>query len=405
MTSAAATPIVHQHFTASIAAADRFFAAATPAIADCCRRLAERFAAGGTLVAIGEGAQASDAHHVAVEFVHPVIVGKRALPAVALTGDFAMMAGAPSGAARSGTTGVPVTLLSAADIVLGLTDRAAPPRLGAALASARERGALTVLVSGVSSAAPSADVEFAIGEDNPLVVQEVSETLYHVLWELVHVFLEAADAAVTSFLPARANPSPQVLLQEVAASAREKARDVNALRLALLGRDAVTLGEAARALAGRVRQGGRIFPFGNGGSATDAHDAAADCLVPPVPGWRPIPAVALTATSAILTAIANDVGFERVFERQLAAYGRPADVALAFSTSGASRNLLAAMAEAKARGLLTIALSGGDGGELARSGSVDCCFTVPSEYVPRIQEAQATAWHALLAATQEALAS
>ena len=113
--------------------------------------------------------------------------------------------------------------------------------------------------------------------------------------------------------------------------------------------------------------------------------------------------MALTNDIGVMTAIANDVGFDHVFERQIAAFAGANDAAVAFSTSGASRNLIRAMTEARGRGLLTIAMSGGDGGALARSTDVDFCFTAPSEHLPRIQEAHATTWHALLAAAQEAL--
>ena len=92
------------------------------------------------------------------------------------------------------------------------------------------------------------------------------------------------------------------------------------------------------------------------------------------------------------------------FDDEPTGFARPSDVALEFSTRGASRNLLAAMHEAKSRGLYTIAMSGADGGDLARSPAVDVCVTVASEHLPRIQEAHATAWHALLAVAQEQLA-
>ena len=106
-----------------------------------------------------------------------------------------------------------------------------------------------------------------------------------------------------------------------------------------------------------------------------------------------------------MTAIGNDVGFDHVFSRQVIAFGGANDVALGFSTSGASRNVVAAMIEARSRGLLTIAMSGGDGGELARSAAVDYCFTAPGDHLPRIQEAHATTWHALLSVVQEELRS
>jgi D-sedoheptulose 7-phosphate isomerase len=154
-------------------------------------------------------------------------------------------------------------------------------------------------------------------------------------------------------------------------------------------------------MAARVRRGGRVLAFGNGGSATDAQDIAADCMIPPVAGWRVIPALSLTNDVGVMTAVANDVGFDHVFVRQLAAFGRSDDVAIGISTSGTSRSVIAGLEAAKARGLLTIALVGNDGGSLARSASVDVCLTASSTYTPRIQEAHATIWHAMLSVVQQ----
>jgi D-sedoheptulose 7-phosphate isomerase len=106
-------------------------------------------------------------------------------------------------------------------------------------------------------------------------------------------------------------------------------------------------------------------------------------------------AVDLTADSAILTALANDVGPEVVFQRQVIAHGAEGDVALAFSTSGGSANILAALAEARRRGLETVAIVGYDGGQILAEGLADHVVVAPSEYVPRIQEAHATAYHLL----------
>lgn len=379
MITAGSASVVTDHIARSVAATARFFEAESRRVSECCRRMADQFARGGTLLVMGDGAQASDAHHVAVEFVHPVIVGKRALPAVSVT----------AGAEPSG-----------ADIVLGLCTNQLHPWIAAAMADGRARGALTVVVSGRRGPCqPRADFEFRIGEDDALVVQEVTETLYHVLWELVHVFLDAADAPRVAFLPAAPKAAADLVV-EVEASTLAKAREICALRSGL-DAVAVRLQAAGLAIAGRLNRQGKILACGNGGSATDAEDVVADCREPARPGWRRVPAMALTGDVGIITAIGNDVGFDHIFSRQVIAFGQPPDVALAFSTSGASRNLVTAMAEARSRGLLTVAMSGGDGGELARPGLVDFCFTVPSEQLPRIQEAHATMWHALLAVVHE----
>jgi D-sedoheptulose 7-phosphate isomerase len=331
---------------------------------------------------MGEGAQTSDAQHMAVEFVHPIIVGKRALPAVWVTSDVGG---------------------SASDIVVGLCTADVPLQVAATMTAARERGALTILITG--SAHPgdaSVDFCFQVADANPLVIQEVSETLYHVLWELVHVFFEAEEAHLMAFLPrAAGGPGQADVLAGVQGSTVEKARDICALRATVQNQCGTHILAAGRAVADRIRSNGKLLAFGNGGSATDAQDVAADCLWPALPGWQRVPAMALTNDASVVTAIGNDVGFDHVFSRQIIAFGRAGDVAIGFSTSGASRNVMAALAEAKARGLLTIAMSGGDGGALSRSPVVDFCFTAPSEHLPRIQEAHATIWHALLSVVQE----
>ena len=196
---------------------------------------------------------------------------------------------------------------------------------------------------------------------------------------------------------------PAAVLDDVRRSTIEKCRDVVALRQRLAAEYADRLAEAAEAMAARFARGGKLLAFGNGGSATDAQDVAADCLTPPMPGWRPLPALALVNGVAVLTAVANDVGFEHVFARQVIAFGEPADIALGVSTSGNSPSMLTGLAEAKQRGLLTLALTGADGGLVARGGAADFCFVARSEHIPRIQEGQATVWHALLEMVQEAL--
>jgi D-sedoheptulose 7-phosphate isomerase len=145
-------------------------------VALACHALARAFARGGTLLAYGTGAAETDAAHVAVEFMHPVIVGKRALPALAPPNDVH-------------------ALIRSGDMALGIA-HADDPAVDAFLAQAGERGLLTV-----SLGHTPADFTFAVPSDDPQVVQEVQETLYHVLWELVHVFFEhpglLADACVT----------------------------------------------------------------------------------------------------------------------------------------------------------------------------------------------------------------
>ena len=137
-----------------------------------------------------------------------------------------------------------------------------------------------------------------------------------------------------------------------------------------------------------------MLALGNGGSATDAMDAVADLRCAPA-GWRPWAAIDLTEDPGILTAIANDVGVESIFSRQVIAHGRAGDALLVFSTSGGSRNVLAALVQARRIGMLTLAFVGYGGGQIAAERLADHVIVTRSEHIPRIQEAQASAWHVL----------
>jgi D-sedoheptulose 7-phosphate isomerase len=176
------------------------------------------------------------------------------------------------------------------------------------------------------------------------------------------------------------------LLADLAASARAKMSESGALRIATLERCAADLQLAGDAMAHCFRRGGRLFTFGNGGSATDA-DGTADLFRDP-PSGRPLPAISLVADRAVITALANDVGFELVFSRQLIAHARAGDMAIGFSTSGDSVNVMRALEEAVRRGVVTIGMCGNAGGAMAASGIVEHCFVVRSASVHRIQETQ-----------------
>jgi D-sedoheptulose 7-phosphate isomerase len=371
-------------------AGEAFFTAEAERIARLCHRMAERFARGGRLVAFGDGPVArSDARHVAVEFVHPVIVGKRALPALALT-------------AEGGPVATQVALLvEPADIAFAFGRHA---ETAAALRLARERGCLTLADEPVG-----AEWELDPGGEDPFARQELVETLYHVLWELVHVFLDhpgllegrdpraVHDTGASSFLYpflGQQEADLEAVVADVRASVLAKSAEIAELRAQTLRDGEAELRAAARAMRERLGSGGRVLALGNGGSATDAMDAVADLRLPPH-GWPGRPAIDLTEDPGILTAIANDVGEDSVFSRQVIAHGRPEDTLLAFSTSGGSENVLAALAEARRRGLLTVAFVGYDGGRIVAEGLADHVIVTRSEHIPRIQEAQATAWHVL----------
>ncbi len=193
------------------------------------------------------------------------------------------------------------------------------------------------------------------------------------------------------------------VLADVRRSTAAKALEIVELRRSLAERHGERLLACAQAMAAALRAGGKVFVFGNGGSSTDAQDIAQLFAHPPAPG-RPVPALSLAQDVAVLTALSNDVGFEVVFARQLAALGKAGDIAIGLSTSGGSANVLRAFGEASRRGLLTVGLAGYDGGKMAESGTVGYLFTVPSASVHRIQEAQTTLYHILWELTQQALA-
>lgn len=407
---------VRRHFDAVLEAGDRFFTAHTAELATMCWGMARRFHRGGRLVIYAPaGAIFSDAQHNAVEFIHPVIVGKRALPAISVR----------------------------QHVELDLLGRADDIRM--------EIGAGYISVDGVVLEA---------GTDDPLVAQEVLETAYHELWELVHVFFEheglladgctdevcitcgdvALPAAVVSmegsrglvrtaqgeeeadlslvepvavgqlvlvhggvaiekvkpieqfsqeFYPFLSSEEVDVpaVLADVGRSVRMKWDDVAVVRRAT---DLGAVESALETLRGRLREGGTILAFGNGGSATDSADLAADLRA------LGVPALDLAEESAVITAVGNDVGFEEVFARQVIALGRPGDVAVGISTSGGSGNVVRGLRQAKKQGLTTIALAGYGGGSMRDERVIDHLLVTDSTYVPRIQEAQATIYHALV---------
>lgn len=194
------------------------------------------------------------------------------------------------------------------------------------------------------------------------------------------------------------------VLDQVRRSTVEKAAEIVDLRRLTVQRDAARLADCARAMASSFAGGGRLFAFGNGGSSTDAQ-AMATTFLHPRSGGRPLPALSLTDDVAVVTALANDVGFDVVFARQLAAFSRPGDIAVGLSTSGNSDNLVRAFEEASRRGLLTVGLAGYQGGKMAELDTIDHLFVVPSSSVHRIQEAQTTVYHVLWELTQTALSA
>jgi D-sedoheptulose 7-phosphate isomerase len=193
------------------------------------------------------------------------------------------------------------------------------------------------------------------------------------------------------------------VLESVRASTVAKAEEILRLRREVRDAAGPALVACAREMAARFERGGRLFAFGNGGSATDAQQLATLFLSPAASTARPLPALSLASDPAVLTALCNDIGVDVVFARQLGAFGTSADIAVALSTSGNSENLLCALTAASQRGMLTIGIAGYSGGKMAELDSIDYLFVAPSASVHRIQEAQTTMYHALWELCQAAL--
>lgn len=432
---------------------------AADAVAAACLALAGAFRAGGRLLTFGAGTAATDAHHVSVEFVHPVIVGKRALPAFSLAADSATVTGVAEAAGPDAMFAHQLRVLGrSGDVALGICGDGDSPSVVRALAEARRRGLLSVALTGGDGGRIArlglADHCLTVECADPRVVKEGQVTLYHLLWELTHAFLEQPQAL--DHADDRQDPDPGLrddtgtdaangiaglypflysgaasladLTAEVAASARAKIGEVVRLRREVGQSAAEPLADCADRLAQVFRQGGTLLAFGNGGSSSDAQDVVHTFLDPggapasmsPDPATAtaaapaatptaanrpplPLPALCLTNDTAVVTALSNDIGFDAVFARQLQAVGRPGDIAMAVSTSGGSANVLAALTAAGKSGLVTVGFAGYGGGRMAEPGCVDHLFAVPSDSVHRVQEVQTTLYHVLWEAVQSAL--
>jgi D-sedoheptulose 7-phosphate isomerase len=203
----------------------------------------------------------------------------------------------------------------------------------------------------------------------------------------LYPFIESEETDATS------------LLDDLAASARGKAAESARLQRESLEEYAAGLTAAGTAMAQRFLRGGRLYTLGNGGSSTDAATLASLFSRPAL--GRPVAAWSLAADEAVVTALGNDVGFDLIFKRQIIAHARDRDIAVALSTSGNSEDLMAAITEAKHRGLLTIGFSGHDGGRMAVAEDLDHCFTVHSQSIHRIQESHAVLGYRLWSVAQE----
>ncbi|MDQ3631781.1 MAG: SIS domain-containing protein [Actinomycetota bacterium] len=413
-----------------------------------CHDVARALGRGGVLLAHGAGSAATDAARVAVGFMHPVVDGKRSLPALAPSND-------PTGATLR------AQIFRGDDIALSLTHGPVDEAARAFLDAGARRGALTVALVGAGGGAPRADHTLTVDSEDPHVVQEVQQLACHLLWELVHAFFERPgvleDACITCgdiALPGRVvaltehgatvdfdglcedvaceliegvaqgdvllchagvalerldagpeeGPVPasfvypflerverdiDVVLREVRESIAQKGREVLQLQRGL---DVAEIEGCARKIRRRLMTGGRVLTFGNGDSAAASQDFAGDLLDQ---GWT---ALALGNDAATVTALGDDEGFENVFARQILTLGHSRDVAIALSVSGSSQNLLQALAVAHHRGMKTCVIVAHPGGLIGQLDWLDHVLWVPSDDVTRAQEAQATISHLILEA-------
>ena|ERR1700730_6073443 len=188
---------------------------------------------------------------------------------------------------------------------------------------------------------------------------------------------------------------PKELLEEMAFSLLEKVRESVEVKTKFFEANREAIIAASLDLAKAFHRGRKLLVCGNGGSATDAQHVAVEFMHPITVGRKALPAICLTNDMAMVTAVANDVGFEDVFTRQIIALGAEGDVLLGISTSGNSENLMHAFATARRMKLVTIGFAGDDGGKMAgmSGGLLDYCLTVPTSSIHRIQESHVTLYH------------
>ncbi len=218
-----------------------------------------------------------------------------------------------------------------------------------------------------------------------------------------------SDSALTSLYPHLADPAtmppaPAAMNAALLESVRQKAADSVAVKQRFFADNAERIVEAARMLARCYRSGGRLYTMGNGGSSCDASHLAVEFQHPVTAGRPALPAVNLSQDMAMITAVANDVGFAHVYTRQVLAHVSERDCLVGISTSGNSENLLAGFAAAKRQGAATLGLAGGDGGRMGASADVDLCLVVPTDSIHRVQETHVALYHILWDLTHTLLA-
>ena len=218
-----------------------------------------------------------------------------------------------------------------------------------------------------------------------------------------------SDSALAGLYPHLAaqdtqRPDPAAMDEALRESVRQKAADSVSVKQRFFADNAALVVEAARQLARCYRAGGRLYTMGNGGSSCDAAHLAVEFQHPITAGRPALPAVNLSQDMAMITAVANDIGFVHVYTRQVLAHVGPLDCLVGISTSGNSENLLAGFAAARRQGAATLGLAGGDGGRMRASADVDLCLVVPTDSIHRVQETHVALYHILWDLTHTLLA-
>jgi D-sedoheptulose 7-phosphate isomerase len=208
----------------------------------------------------------------------------------------------------------------------------------------------------------------------------------------------AADEFSRAFYPFlhEDKKEPQELMEELRFSLMEKTRESVDVKARFFEENKDNILAASLAMAKAFHRGRKMLVCGNGGSATDAQHVAVEFMHPVIVGCKALPAICLTSDMAMVTAVANDVGFDDVFTRQIIALGNEGDILLGISTSGNSENLMHAFATARRMKLTTIGYAGNDGGKMAEmraAGTLDFCLTVPTSSIHRIQETHVALYH------------
>ncbi len=220
----------------------------------------------------------------------------------------------------------------------------------------------------------------------------------------------SSDSALASLYPhlaerGSARPDPAAMDDALLESVRQKAADSVVVKQRFFAENTARIVEAAQILASCYRASGRLYTMGNGGSSCDAAHLAVEFQHPITAGRPALPALNLSQDMAMITAVANDIGFTHVYTRQVLAHVGERDCLVGISTSGNSDNLLAGFAAAKRQGARTLGLAGGDGGRMRASADVDLCLVVPTDSIHRVQETHVALYHILWDLTHTLLAA